>query len=161
MNLTIFYYLYSFAHRSNLLDQGIIFCAVYFPYVVIFGALIFILKYHKSWREVVRVFASGGVAWIVAHFLKIWIHTPRPFDAISTIHSLFSETGYAFPSGHATFFSALAFAIFFKHKKAGYVFLLAALIIGIARIAGGVHFPVDILGGYLIGFLVAFLVKTI
>ena len=79
----------------------------------------------------------------------------------SNIVPLFSESGYAFPSGHATFFMALAFALFFNHKKAGYVFILFALLIGIARIIAGVHFPVDILGGFILGFFIAFFVKNV
>jgi undecaprenyl-diphosphatase len=159
MNLQIFNFLYNFAHQFAFVDKLIIFCAVYLPYLVTLGALIFILSHHKSWTEVIRVFASGVVAWITASVLKMLVHTPRPFNAISTVHSLFPESGYAFPSGHATFFSAIAFAIYFKHKKAGYIFLACALIIGLARIAGGVHYPIDILGGYVLGFLVAFSIQ--
>jgi membrane-associated phospholipid phosphatase len=161
MNNSIFYFLYNFAHQSNFLDKFIIFCAVYLPYLVTLGVFIFILLHHKSWMEVTRVFVAGVVAWVAAALLKIMIHTPRPFDAISTVHSLFPETGYAFPSGHATFFAGLAFAVYFKHKKAGYVFLACALIIGLARVAGGVHFPIDILGGFILGALVANFAKTL
>ena len=93
--------------------------------------------------------------------LKHFIHAPRPFVALSNIHSLFSETGYAFPSGHATFFGALAVAIFFLDKKVGLRFMTFALLIGLARIIAGVHFPVDILGGFALGALVAFFVKNV
>jgi membrane-associated phospholipid phosphatase len=31
------------------------------------------------------------------------------------------------------------------------------LLIGVARIIAGVHFPIDILGGFCLGFLVAYL----
>ena len=161
MNTQVFNFLYSFAHQSNLLDSLIIFLAVYLPYLVTVGAFVFILTHHRSIREVVRVLLTGGLAWGRAYVLKIVFQTPRPFNAISSVHALFTESGYAFPSGHATFFMAIACAIYFKHKRAGYIFLFCALVIGIARVAGGVHFPVDILGGFLIGGLVAYLSKTI
>ena len=93
--------------------------------------------------------------------MKYLIHTPRPFDVFPKVVSLFPETSYAFPSGHATFFMAIAFAIFFNHKKVGYVFILFALLIGVARIVSGVHFPVDILGGYILGFAIAFFLKNV
>lgn len=161
MNNIIFYFFYSFAHQSKFLDGLIIFCAVYLPYIVTISALIFIILYHKSLKEVVLVFLSGVSAWVVSSLLKILIHTGRPFAVISSVHNIFPESGYAFPSGHATFFASIAFAIFFKHKVVGSLFLIFAFIIGIARIASGVHFPIDILVGYLLGFLVAFLFKTI
>jgi undecaprenyl-diphosphatase len=155
MNNSIFYFFYNFAHQSSFADALIKFCAVYLPYVVILFAVVFMLFHHRSFRELSRVLFSGIFAWILSKLLKLLIHTPRPFDALSNVRSLFPENGYSFPSGHASFFFALAFAIFFFHKRVGWVFLSAALVIGLARIAGGVHFPIDILGGAVLGYAVA------
>jgi undecaprenyl-diphosphatase len=72
---------------------------------------------------------------------------------------LFIHGGYnSFPSGHATFFASLALAMFFYHKKRGWYFLLSALIIGLARIISGVHYPIDIVAGYIIGVCSAYFV---
>ncbi len=161
MNETIFYFFYNFAHQSVFLDKVIIFTAVYLPFVVMLLAFLYLVFYRKSLRDLIMVFFTAGVAWTIAHFLKILINTPRPFDAIANVLALFTESGQAFPSGHATFFMALAVAIFLLNKKAGYVFTLFALAIGIARIVAGVHFPIDILGGFALGAVVAYLVKKI
>jgi len=174
MNNIIFFNLYSLAHRSPFLDCVIIFCAVSLIYIMVLVAIIFIIYKYKffqlrniftilrdKWKEIFSIIFSPAIAWLVASFLKILIHTDRPYLALSNIHILFRESGYAFPSGHATAISALAFAIYFKNKRLGYVFMIAGLLIGLARVAGGVHFPIDILGGYLLGFLVAFLVKKL
>ena len=154
----------------EIIDNIIIFFAVYFPYLVIALVGIFLLFYlpaqagRKSWREFFIVFISSGVAYVFSKVLKILILIPRPFDAFSSVSSLVPEAGYAFPSGHATFFMALAVAIFLLHKKAGYVFMFFALLIGLARIMAGVHFPIDILGGFILGagisYLVAYLAKN-
>jgi undecaprenyl-diphosphatase len=170
MNNAIFFFFYSLAHQSKILDWVIIFFAQYFPYLVIILAGLFLLFHHEVFqaenpfqvflqkkKEILFAFFTGIVAYIVASILKIFIHTPRPFDAFSFVHPLISETGFSFPSGHATFFMALAVAIFFYHKKAGYVFMFFALLIGLARIIAGVHFPVDILGGFILGALVSYL----
>ncbi|MBY0376565.1 phosphatase PAP2 family protein [Patescibacteria group bacterium] len=174
MNNAIFYFFYNFAHKSAFVDGLITFFAVYFPYLVIIIAGLFVLFHHEvikaenPWqvlmqkkKEILRVFIYGLVAWIVAYVFKILIHTDRPFVKLSNVQNLFPETGFAFPSGHATFFAALAFSIFFYHKKVGYWFMGFALIIGLARIAGGVHFPIDILGGFALGGLVAYLLKNV
>jgi undecaprenyl-diphosphatase len=55
----------------------------------------------------------------------------------------------------------IAFAIFLTHKKAGYWFMFFALLIGLARIIVGVHFPIDILGGFILGALIAYLVRFV
>lgn len=172
LNNQIFFFFYNFAHQSDLMDKLIVFLAHAFPYLVIVIAFVFLLFHHdiitsknpfaeiaKKWREVVLVFFTGIFAWVIANLIKIAIQIPRPTLQFSNVFPLIEKTGFSFPSGHATFFMALAFSIFFSHKRAGYWFIFFALIIGLARIASGVHFPIDILGGYLIGILIAYFVK--
>jgi undecaprenyl-diphosphatase len=174
MNQQIFFFFYNFAHQSTLLDQIIIFFAQYFPYIVVFLAGIFLVMHHEifktesTWqvflqkkREILSVFFDGALAWLLARLLKSFFHILRPAETFSQVKTLILEKGYAFPSGHATFFMALAFAIFFFHRKAGYTFIFFALLIGLARIMAGVHFPLDILGGFVFGGLVAFSLKNI
>lgn len=174
MNDKIFFFFYDMSHKSGLVDQMIIFFADILPYIVVVLAFVFLIFHHEilkrenpfkalmqKWKEFFLVFFSGAFAWFLAYVLKYLIHTERPFIVLQNVYSLFPQTGFAFPSGHSTFFMALAFAIFFNHKKIGYVFILFALLIGIARIVAGVHFPIDILGGYLLGFLIAFFFKNV
>ena len=174
MNNTIFFFFYNLAHQSKILDGLIVFLAVYFPYIVIILAGLFLLFHHEvlkaeepfqvfmeKKKEILKVFVAGAVAWVLAYILKFLFSFPRPFEILSGVKSLFPETGFSFPSGHATFFMALAFSIFFMHKKAGYIFMLFALLIGLARIAGGVHFPIDILGGFVLGAVVAYFAKNV
>ncbi len=131
------------------MEQVVIFFAVYFSYLVIVAAGILIL-YHRSWRELLITFAASFAAWVLAHVLKNLIQVARPDGG------LFLADGYAFPSGHATFFFALAMSIFFFHKKSGSWLLFFALLISLARILAGVHSPLDILGGIILGSLAAY-----
>lgn len=162
------------SHKSGVVDQMIIFFADVLPYIVIFFAFLFLIFHHEilkkenplkaliqKWKEFFLLFFSSVTAWVFAYILKFLFKTERPFIALEGVRSLFSESGFAFPSGHSTFFMALAFSIFFYHKKAGYIFIVFALLIGMARIMAGVHFPIDILGGYLLGFLIAFFFKNV
>ena len=159
MNTTIFYFFYNLAHQSDFLDQIIVFFAVYFPYVVGLSALAFLFFYRKSYKETAFVFGTGFFAFGISEIFKILFHAIRPFLTLQNVQSLFIENGYAFPSGHATFFSALALTIFFINKKASYWFIFFALLIGLARIVAGVHFPIDILGGFVLGTAIACLVN--
>ncbi len=174
MNDAIFLFFYNLAHRNDLSDQTIIFLADTLPYVAILGAGIFLLFHHEvfkaespfqvlkqKYKEIGLVFFSGALAWTLAHILKFFIGWPRPVDSLKDIITLFEKTGYGFPSGHAAFFMALAFSIYFSHKKAGYAFMALAVLVSLARISAGVHYPVDILGGFLLGALVAYLVKKL
>ncbi len=170
MNNQIFFFFYNLAHQSISLDNIIVFFAVYFPFIVVILAGLFLLFYHEilqvknlfrvfleKKKEILFVFFSSFLAYIISVILKLVIHTPRPFTVFSNVQALFNESSFSFPSGHTMFFSALAFSIFFLHKKAGFVFMFFAFLIGIARITAGVHFPIDILGGFILGGAVSYL----
>lgn len=168
MNDTIFFFLHSLVYTVPYVKVF----AVYFPYLVILGAFFFVVfrlevlaapkpltEFKKRCKEIVFVFFSGIFAWLLAASFKLFFKSARPFDVFSDVHPLFSPVDYSFPSGHATFFMALAVALFFIDKKVGYLFVFFALIIGLARVAAGVHFPADILGGFVSGFVVAYFFK--
>lgn len=172
LNNQIFFTFYNLSHKSVFFDKTIIFVADALPYIVVLTAILFLFfhrdninsnfpirEFKKRIREVVLVFFSGGLAWFLSYIFKFMIHSYRPSIMLPNVSSLFTGTGYAFPSGHAAFFTALAFALFFSHKKIGYAFMFFTLLIGLARIIAGVHFPIDILGGFILGTSVAYLVK--
>ena len=101
---------------------------------------------------------SCVISYVVVFILKDYFHVIRPSFWHTDLHALIVQTDFGFPSGHATFYAALATALFFIHKKAGYIAGGIALIIGTARVISGVHTPMDILGGYCLGILVACIV---
>lgn len=172
LNNQIFSTFYNLSHKSIFFDKTVIFVADAFPYIVVLTAILFLFfhrddinsnfpirEFKKQVREVVLVFFSSGLAWFLSYIFKFVTHSYRPSAILPNVSSLFPGTGYAFPSGHAAFFMALAFALFFSHKKIGYAFMFFALLIGLARIIAGVHFPIDILGGFVLGIGTAYFVK--
>ncbi len=169
MNDKLFFIFYDLAHRSRLLDQMIVFIAESFPYVVIVLAGIFLVFHYKVWSfsNPVREFLdkwkflapavlSASLAWYSAKILKILFNTERPFVLFKEVIPLFSRSDYSFPSTHSAILMALAVSLFFINKKVGYIFIFFALLVGIARIATGAHFPIDILGGFALGILVSY-----
>lgn len=168
MNEAIFYFFYNFANQNVFIDKVIIFLGETFLPILIILAGLFLLFHHEvfkadnpgqilrqKYKEIFLVFLSGAVAWTLAHAVKYFIHIPRPFESLEGVAALFGKTGSSFPSGHAAFSMALAISIFYCHKKAGYVFMVLALVMSFARIAAGVHYPWDILGGFILGGAVA------
>jgi undecaprenyl-diphosphatase len=77
---------------------------------------------------------------------------------LDTANVLFEyEPGDSFPSGHATFFSALATSFYFYHKYIAIIYIVGAFLIGASRIAAGIHWPLDILVGYALGGVIGYL----
>ena len=111
--------------------------------------------------DVFVVFLSAFVAYVLSVILKNYFQIGRPVLLNFNLHPLLTLSDYGFPSGHASFFSALAVSLFLMNKRAGVFAIILALVIGAARIFAGVHTPLDILGGYLLGTLVAVLVDFI
>ncbi len=156
MNNFIFFSLYDIGYEHALLSQIFIFAASKLQYIVIFGTLGFLIYKKVYLPKILLIYLTSIGAWVIAQVLKLLIHSDRPFVLLSNVSNTIPESGYSFPSGHATFFMALAVAVLFYHKKAAYVLMGCAVLIGIARVVVGVHFPGDILGGFALGALVAY-----
>lgn len=90
---------------------------------------------------------------------ELWFH-PRPFMLGLGQNFLAHAPGASFPSDHASGLFAMAFALILASlRKTGLVMLGLALLVSWARVYLGVHFPLDILGGCLVGLLSAWLVR--
>lgn len=127
------------------------------------GLLILWLIDGKIKREqVLHALLAVAVAWGIAQVIKAVFPTVRPFElnGLTPLTLLPSSDG-AFPSGHSAAAFALATTIWLHDKKIGWVFVIAALVVGVARVLGHVHYPIDILGGAVLGAVVAFLIEKV
>lgn len=171
MHSILFFHLNNLTGKSMLFDALIIVAARYFQYIVMGYALILMyrtwsrrnpnLKPHlyldKMASQALWVGSSVFLAYLVSGLMKIYFKIPRPF--LDGADALFIYGGYnSFPSGHATFFSALTVSMFLFHRVRGWWFLVSALIIGGARVIAGVHYPIDIAAGYIVGSVSALFV---
>lgn len=162
LDLAIFRQLNSWAGTMPTFDILIIFFASYLQYalVALFLALLFFWARSKS--EKIRIFWVTIISIVIARLgltelIRLFYHRPRPF-AVYQVHQLLVDHEWAFPSGHAAFFFAMAGAIYCYEKKWGIAFFAASILMGISRVAAGVHYPSDILGGMVVGMTVAYVV---
>ena len=113
-------------------------------------------------EQVVHALAACAVAWIIAFLIKRFFPTLRPFVTNGKeIEVMLRPTDGAFPSEHTTLAFALATTIFMHDKKIGWVYLIAAVAIGISRVLANVHYPVDIVGGAFLGTIVAVVIEKV
>ena len=92
----------------------------------------------------------------VATLAKAYAERARP-DTVAA-HALFGTDSYGFPSGHTARTAALMGALVWvfvpvrwRLPAATVSAVIGGLMMGYARVAFGVHFPSDVLGGLLIG----------
>jgi len=101
----------------------------------------------------------GGLLTLVNTVLKLAINRPRPSGDLVRILS--SEQDNGFPSGHALFaiviLGLLAYFTFINLRSRALRLVVLVgltaliLLIGTSRVYLGVHWPSDVVGGYLIG----------
>jgi undecaprenyl-diphosphatase len=163
MDFTIFKAINDLAANHDWLEDPLRFMAqdAQFLFVAVLVAL-FIAR--GKWRSVngrrgvvlagVSALAALGLAQVIAH---IWDRA-RPYEAHQGVH-LFVAPSHdpSFPSDHATAAFALAVAVFAYHRRAGWLMLAMASVVSIARVGVGTHYPTDVVGGALLGTLVAML----
>lgn len=134
-------------------------------------AIICILLFVFGGEKAKKVAILGLVALLVTNLavglLKIIVAEPRPFMVLPNAELLVAEDGsYSFPSSHAASSFAAATLIglkySFKFRKKSYLLispLIAfAAVIAFSRIYIGVHYPLDVITGAVIGIVSALLV---
>jgi len=110
-------------------------------------------------EQVLHGILAFVLAWVLADIFKNFFPTVRPF--LTNGNSplvLFPGDNGAFPSGHTASSFALAMTIFKHDRKVGSLYIVLAILIGVARVLANVHYPIDILGGVVLGIIVATLV---
>ncbi|MGI0090431.1 MAG: phosphatase PAP2 family protein [Nitrososphaerales archaeon] len=126
-------------------------------------ALMFIFgnRNTKIYALELGVLLVGGI--IVGESLKMLIYRERPYgEALSgIILRAPADTDSSFPSGHALIVSIGAIFVLTRFKKNGKIIpiLLAieAAIVCYSRIYLGLHYPMDVLGGVLVGATIVFI----
>jgi undecaprenyl-diphosphatase len=104
---------------------------------------------------------AAGLALLVAHVVSSLVDRPRPFvgHPRSIVLFVHHAADAGFPSDHATAAFAIAGVLLLRLGWHWWPVLLAAVVLAVARVALGLHYPSDVLGGAAIGLAAAWLVN--
>lgn len=151
------------ARKSAILD--VLTAVSYFGKPFVAGVMVFIIaaifwlaKYYRETIFVLCTPIAAGINFIV----KLIVDRPRPDGSL--VNVLDRELDPSFPSGHVNFyvvFFGLLIAIMIKQQKIPLAVrilvigfsLIMIVSVSFSRIYLGAHWATDVLGGYLIGFI--------
>ena len=136
------------------LGDGLVVCVLLLPFVRRKPELVWSMV--LSWL-LVALYVKG---------LKNLISVPRPLSVLSAADFHLIGAPYrfnSFPSGHAAVAAAFAatFCLFYKQKWLRALLVVVALLIGLSRVAMGLHWVTDVLVGLLGGWSLAMLAYPI
>lgn len=182
--------LFDLTGESIFLDSIILLFAGYWEYTVVASLILYLLysrrkdpsKLSSDDYKANRLRAAKNTGWAIAaaaiarlgivNIIHFFYPKDRPFVFEKFTPLLDHAANASFPSGHATFFMALA--VYFLlvstrpesrrkggsgglviEKKMGWFLFISAILISVARVATGIHWPSDILAGWAVGALTA------
>ncbi len=117
-----------------------------------------LIKYNKTGFIIAGLVALSAILadQISAHLIKDLVGRHRPCQELQNIHLLIGcGSGKSFPSAHATnnFAAAVILSHFFQNKKI--IFYSLSSIVALSRVFVGVHYPIDILSGAILGSVIS------
>lgn len=159
----------SLAGRSDTIDAVIIFGGTWLIFVMMALVLGYLLVSWKTshwegrFENVTHVGVTALVAFIIEQVIGFFWFRARPFVELEGVTQLIdmAETSKSFPSGHSTFAFALAFGLLIHNRRWGWALALLAALVGFSRVAAGIHYPSDVIGGLIVGVVAAVLTAPV
>lgn len=91
-----------------------------------------------------------ATGFVILSFLRKKINTPRPYEEW-TIKPLLDRDspGQSMPSRHVFSASIISMACLHASLSVGFILLVLSAFLGLVRVLGGVHYPKDVVVGYM------------
>ncbi len=131
-------------------------------YWVIIPLIVYWLIWGKSkgrWLVLslfIGVFLSDQVS---SHVIKFIVERVRPCNVLDGVLTPVGKSeAFSFPSSHAANMGSSMFLLSMAFRPWTPLFVIIALLVGLSRVYLGLHYPSDVLGGYVFGLLVGYIV---
>lgn len=161
-NTSLFFLIFGLSNHIPFIDNLMIFGARFVVFLSFILALILISKGTVKEKKAFLLTLAGiplSVLLIVA--IHFFLYESRPFVTYHFTPLYPYNPDASFPSRHTTFISLMAFSYLYYKSKWSPLFLLFLIWVGVSRVYVGVHYPIDILGGILIGIISLYLARII
>ena len=114
-------------------------------------------------KQVLHTFLASVIASAISQMIKEIYPIPRPYhiNGSQILTLTLSHYEGSFPSSHTAMAFAIAFSIYLHTKNLGVIFMICAFLVGLGRVLSNVHYFTDVLGGAVVGVLVAYLIEKL
>ncbi|SFD23668.1 phosphatase PAP2 family protein [Clostridium uliginosum] len=157
MNMELFRLINNLANKNSILDKIMIFFSKDVPYIFMAViAIVFVLGITKKNSDYRKIAVNTFVITIINLFLSFIIggiyYVDRPF-VNNKVNLLYTHVKNAsFPSDHATGTMSIALGLGKYNRLLSLILTILSLIVGFSRVYVGHHYPMDIIGAYIIVF---------
>lgn len=103
----------------------------------------------------------GAASFVLSRIAGRLFDNPRPFVVGHFVPLVPHAPDNGFPSDHTLLAAWLAVVVYRLHRPTGMAFMVGAVLVGLSRVAAGVHHPIDIVGSLVIVGIVAGLVALV
>lgn len=144
-----------FRNTYNLPDflHPVFYVITQFGSIYIFFFLVAMYFAKKKIHIVIRLLMTGSLAYLLSGFAKSLLGRGRPEEFFSDIAHLDTIHGPGFPSGHTALAVALALTIgHYLKRQYHWIPVIWIVLVGASRMYLGVHLPLDLIGGFAIGW---------
>jgi undecaprenyl-diphosphatase len=104
-------------------------------------------------RAAVDATATLVFSHLAVQLVKRTVSRPRPSRAIAHAALVEDPDRFSFPSGHSGAAMSVAFAYAVAYPALAAPILMVAMLVGLSRVALGVHYPGDVLVGQMLALL--------
>jgi len=136
-------------------------------WIPLYLLLLFVVIRDYRWNALLIIFFAALMIIVsdqLSNLVKEWIARPRPTHetGLQGVHTVYGYTGgtYGFYSAHASNTMAIAIFLIFllknKNKAISVLLFLWAIFMGYTRIYLGVHYPGDVISGFIAGSLIGY-----
>ena len=104
-------------------------------------------------QVLIYVFISA-TGFVILSLLRKKINAPRPYEEWDINPLLHRDSpGQSMPSRHVFSATIISMACFHASLSVGVVLLVLSALLGLVRVLGGVHYPKDVVVGYICGLV--------
>lgn len=167
----MFSYLYSFDvliyqlinlsyHNVFLNDLALLICYFGVTFVgILIAVLLLVFGDKKSKRVAIILLITIIVTYCLTGLIKYLVLRPRPYTQLTDYILLTTASDPSFPSGHTSNATSVFYILSREYNR--YYLMLIPVVVGLSRIYLGVHYPSDVLFGFIIGLIVAYVIDKI